>query len=156
MCANPWDSQSERVYHGDGAWHSLNANESGGQSRDAVLAFSQNQREEVRELGDCAGSVAAEMGTHQQTFIKAFSFDSMASNSMKSANPHSGCRETDTAKTLDCFDPNPIKNQGGIAVLAVDCRNGVESEINGTLQAKDSGGTSLNLNNVVRTQSDSV
>lgn len=30
MCGNPWDSQSERVYHGDGAWHSLNANESGG------------------------------------------------------------------------------------------------------------------------------
>ena len=36
-CGNPWDSQSERVYHGDGTWHSLNANESGGQSRDAVL-----------------------------------------------------------------------------------------------------------------------
>lgn len=155
MCGNPWDSQSERVYHGDGAWHSLNANESGGQSRDAVLAFSQNQREEVRELGDCAGSIAAEMGTHQQTFVKAFSFDSLASNSMKSSNPHSGCRETDTAKTLDCFDPNPSKNQGGIAVLAVDCRNGVESQINGTLQTKDGGGYSLNLNNVIRTQDDS-
>ena len=113
MCGNPWDSQSERVYHGDGAWHSLNANESGGQSRDAVLAFSQNQREEVRELGDCAGSVSAESGTHQQTFVKTYSFDSMASNSMKSANPHSGCREVETAKTLDCFDPNPSKNQGG-------------------------------------------
>lgn len=155
MCGNPWDSQSERVYHGDGSWHSLNANESGGQSRDAVLAFSQNQREEVRELGDCAGSVSAETGTHQQTFVKAYSFDSMASNSMKSANPHSGCREVETSKTLDCFDPNPSKNQGGIAVLAVDCRNGVESEINGTLQAKDGGEYSLNLNNVIRTQNDS-
>jgi len=153
MCGNPWDSQSERVYHGDGAWHSLNANESGGQSRDAVLAFSQNQREEVRELGDCAGSVSAEMGTHQQTFVKAFSFDSMASNSMKSANPHSGCREVETAKTLDCFDPNPSKNQGGIAVLAVDCRNGVESEINGTLQS--CAGRNCNSNSIVRTQDDS-
>lgn len=36
-CGNPWDSQSERVFHGDGAWHSLSANENGGQSRDAVL-----------------------------------------------------------------------------------------------------------------------
>lgn len=36
-CGNPWDSQSERVYHGDGAWHSLNANSGGGQNRDAVL-----------------------------------------------------------------------------------------------------------------------
>lgn len=69
VCGNPWDAQSERVYHGDGAWHSLNANESGGQSRDAILAFSQNQREEVRTLGDCAGSVVAEPGTHQQTFV---------------------------------------------------------------------------------------
>ena len=36
-------------------------------------------------------------------------------------------------------------------VFSVDCRNGTESAVNGTLQAKDSGGSSLNLNNVVRT-----
>ncbi len=34
-------------------------------------------------------------------------------------------------------------------VLAVDCRNGTINDINGTLQAKSSGGQSLNLNNVV-------
>ena len=47
----------------------------------------------------------------------AYSFDSLASNSMKSSNPHRGCRQVEIAKTLDCFDPNPSKNQGGIAVL---------------------------------------
>lgn len=47
----------------------------------------------------------------------AFCFDSLASNSMKSKNPNSGCRQVEVAKTLDCFDPNPSKNQGGIAVL---------------------------------------
>lgn len=113
-CGNPWDSQSERVYHGDGAWHSLNANESGGQSRDAlaipintmvgtrdtpetrttfgigevndpqftlsaahehaVFAFAQNQRDEVRDLRDVAGSLAAEPGMKQQTFAAGFSF----------------------------------------------------------------------------------
>lgn len=36
-CGNPWDSQSERVYHGDGAWHNLSGNCGGGQSRDAIL-----------------------------------------------------------------------------------------------------------------------
>jgi DNA (cytosine-5)-methyltransferase 1 len=46
-----------------------------------------------------------------------YSFDALASNSMKSSNPHSGCRETECSKTLDCFDPNPSKNQGGIAVV---------------------------------------
>ena len=41
---NPWDSQSARVYSQDGVWHSLNANENGGQSRDSVLAISFQER----------------------------------------------------------------------------------------------------------------
>lgn len=185
MCMNPWDAQSARVYDQDGAWHSLNANENGGMARDSVLC--------------------------------AYSFDSLASNSMKSKNPNSGCRETEIAKTLDTTNPDPSKNQGGIAVVAldmthacdvirecgeqvpalqarmgtggnqvpltyqmngfgdyraaevassckqrdfkdstdlvcaVDCRNFREGgEVNGTLQAKESGGQSLNLNNTVR------
>lgn len=184
-CLNPWDAQSARVYDQDGAWHSLNANENGGMARDSVLC--------------------------------AYSFDSLASNSMKSKNPKSGCRETEIAKTLDTTNPDPSKNQGGIAVVAldmthacdvirecgelspglqarmgtggnqvpltyqmngfgdyraaevassckqrdfkdstdlvcaVDCRNFREGgEVNGTLQAKESGGQSLNLNNTVR------
>lgn len=48
---------------------------------------------------------------------KAYSFDSLASNSMKSSNPHSGCREVEIAKTLDTSPPDPAKNQGGIAIL---------------------------------------
>lgn len=48
---------------------------------------------------------------------KAYSFDSLASNSMKSNNPHSGCREVEIAKTLDTSPPDPAKNQGGIAIL---------------------------------------
>ena len=47
----------------------------------------------------------------------AYSFDSLASNSMKSKNPHSGCRRVEIAKTLDTTDPNPSKNQGGIAIV---------------------------------------
>lgn len=139
-CANPWDSQSERAYYGDGAWHSLNANSGGGQNRDSIfclqgngidladtagcngrgwckdvsytlntidrpavgpvtclndqggsvmdvsddvtatlraqdhghpplIAFAQNQRDEVRDLGDAACSLAAEPGMKQQTFV---------------------------------------------------------------------------------------
>ena len=49
--------------------------------------------------------------------LVAYSFDSLASNSMKSSNPHSGCRKVEVAKTLDTTDPNPSKNQGGIAVV---------------------------------------
>ena len=106
---NPWDSQSARVYRDNGPWHSLNANESGGQSRDAVfclqgngidradtagcngkgwredvcytlntidrpavMAFAQNQRDEVRNLDDIAGSLNAEPGMKQQTFVATY------------------------------------------------------------------------------------
>lgn len=47
----------------------------------------------------------------------AFSLDSKDSNSMKSANPHSGCRQTDTSRTIDTTNPDPSKNQGGVAIL---------------------------------------
>jgi len=46
----------------------------------------------------------------------AYSFDSLSSNSMKSSNPYSGCREVELSKTLDTTYPCPSKNQGGIGV----------------------------------------
>ena len=60
-------------------------------------------------------------GNDQTIFAPtAYSFDSLASNSMKSKNPNSGCREPEIAKTLDTTNPDPSKNQGGIAVVALD------------------------------------
>lgn len=49
--------------------------------------------------------------------IVAYSFDSLASNSMKSKNPYSGCRQVNVSKTLDTTTPDPSKNQGGIAIF---------------------------------------
>ena len=46
-------------------------------------------------------------------------FDSLASNSMKSKNPHSGCRQVELAKCLDTSNGCPSKNQGGLAVVAI-------------------------------------
>jgi DNA (cytosine-5)-methyltransferase 1 len=45
---------------------------------------------------------------------------SKSSNSMKSANPHSGIYEADTARTLDTSVPDPNKNAGGMAVVALE------------------------------------
>ena len=47
----------------------------------------------------------------------AYSINSLASNSMKSANPHSGFNETNVSRTLDCSDQNPAKNQGGLVIV---------------------------------------
>ncbi len=63
---------------------------------------------------------SATLATNNDQYLfqpTAYSFDSLASNSMKSPNPHSGCREVQVSKTLDTTDPNPSKNQGGIAVV---------------------------------------
>lgn len=61
---------------------------------------------------NCAGATDRE-----RAHCVAYSFDSLASNSMKSSNPHSGCRQVEVAKCLDTTDPNPSKNQGGIAIV---------------------------------------
>lgn len=68
-----------------------------------------------------AGDSEDSVGTADSAECVAYSFDSLASNSMKSSNPHSGCRQVEVSKTIDCFDPNPSKNQGGIAVLQPIC-----------------------------------
>lgn len=76
-----------------------------------------------------------------------YSFDALASNSMKSANPHSGCREVEVSKTLDTTDTNPSKNQGGIAIvqptLCLNDQGGsvmsVSEDVVGTLRAQEHG-----------------
>ena len=54
--------------------------------------------------------------TEHQTYV-AYSFDSLASNSMKSSNPLSGCRQVELSKTIDTTYPCPSKNQGGIGIM---------------------------------------
>lgn len=67
---------------------------------------------------------------------QAFSFDSLASNSMKSSNPISGCRPVDCAKTLDTTNPIPTKNQGGIAIVHPQAFAVREDSSNNTFHAK--------------------
>ena len=90
----------------------------------------------------------------------AYSFDSLASNSMKSSNPHSGCREVNLAKTLDTTTPEPSKNQGGIGIIQqmavrrltpVECERlqGFPDHVGGTFQPivlEDQGGSVMRVN----------
>lgn len=59
----------------------------------------------------------------------AYSFDSLASNSMKSKNPHSGCRRVEIAKTLDTTDPNPSKTGIHDVVGALNCMHDQQAVI---------------------------
>lgn len=86
-----------------------------------------NSGEQGGEVGKSAGK--GFLGSEEKAFTiatapdqwlaqpTAFSFDSLASNSMKSSNPNSGCREVDVSKTIDTTNPSPNKNQGGIAIV---------------------------------------
>lgn len=65
MCLNDQGGNVMGVSH-DVSW-TLRAQEHGHQP--AVIAFAQNQREEVRNVGDKAVSLAAEVGMHCQTFV---------------------------------------------------------------------------------------
>ena len=85
--------------------------------------------EQARSIGyqeEQSPTLNAECGGNKPAVV--YSFDSLASNSMKSPNPKSGCREVDTARTLDTTSPDPSKNQGGIAILDMSHANDVIRE----------------------------
>ena len=165
MCGNPLDPQSERVFHGDGAWHSLNSNSNGGQSRDAVLTY------DARGNGD-AKTVCTLTGDHQDrvTDYTALCVVNGQLNQMSMAEQSNTLDTMHDQQAVLCFQNTgygwwnesevganvrtPCGGDGTKAtiVTAIDCRNsrGTE-EVSGTLQAKKTGGYSLNYQNPVLT-----
>ena len=64
------------------------------------------------------------LACHPQSVV--YGISPYESNSMKSANPHSGIYEADTARTLDLNGGSPACNQGGMAIVeGCDVYNGV-------------------------------
>lgn len=80
------------------------------------VSFNRQRSDEYSDQ-DIASTCTARDYKDATDLVVAYSFDSLASNSMKSANPHSGCREVDLSKTLDSSHPCPSKNQGGIGIV---------------------------------------
>ena len=170
-----------------------------GNGAPVIVAFQANQRDEIRDLRDCAGALAAEPGMKQKTFV-------IQGNCIDRADT-AGCngrgwRDDDISFTLNTVDRpavydargngdgricptitgdhqnsvtdytaicigngqagnismsqigntlDTMHDQQAVIVTAVDCRNMTENgEVNGTLQSKTNGGTSLNLQNVCR------
>ena len=54
-----------------------------------------------------------------ELIVQAFGICAKESNSMKSDNPHSGFYKAETSRTIDTSDQSPSKNQGGMAVVAI-------------------------------------
>ena len=81
------------------------------------------------ERAGCAGGGKGILCSEEKTFTlstvdnmricmqEVWSVDPIASNSMKSNNPHSGFHKSKVIKTLDTSVPDPSKNQGGHIVM---------------------------------------
>ena len=111
-CLTPWDVQSRRIFSVDGPWPALYGGEGGGHGYACIPCT-------LKIRSGCEGGGKGAIADDCEGECVAYSFDSLASNSMKSKNPHSGCRRVEIAKTLDTTDPNPSKNQGGIAIVCI-------------------------------------
>ena len=111
----------------------LNA-ECGG-NKPAILDMS-HACDVLRDCGGIAPSLQARMGTGGNQVPLTYQMQGFGD--YREGNVGSSCKQRDFKGSTDL-------------VCAVDCRNGTENHnINGTLQAKESGGSSLNLNNICR------
>ena len=113
----------------------LNA-ECGG-NKPAVVALDMTHAYDViRECGEVIPSLQARMGTGGNQVPLTYQMQGFGD--YREGNVASSCKQRDFKDSTDL-------------VCAVDCRNFCEGgETNGTLQAKESRGQSLNLNNTVR------
>ena len=93
-----YEAETARTLDGNGGNPSCN------QGGIAVVAFTQNQRDEVRDLGDHSAVVCASAGTKQQTFVLQ---GSMIGRSEKSGPQGSGVNE-DVCFTLDTADRHAV------------------------------------------------
>lgn len=90
----------------------------------------------IRDCGEVCPSLQARMGTGGNQIPLTYQMQGFGD--YREGGVASSCKQRDFKDATDL-------------VCAVDCRNFREGgEINGTLQAKESGGQSLNLNNTVR------
>ena len=90
----------------------------------------------IRCCGEVAPSLQARMGTGGNQIPLTYQMQGFGD--YREGDVASSCKQRDFKDNTDL-------------VCSVDCRNFTEGgEINGTLQAKESGGQSLNLNNTVR------
>ena len=91
----------------------------------------------IRECGEQVPALQARMGTGGNRVPLTFQMNGFGD--YRAAEVASSCKQRD------------FKDGTDLVCSSVDCRNFREGgEVNGTLQAKESGGQSLNLNNTVR------
>lgn len=103
----------------DGVFPQINANAGMGGGNLPLVCYEhhpQDSRVKETDVNGTLGTFGNSVEGKDTIVQEAYAFDSLASNSMKSGNPVSGCRKIDCAKTIDTTPPDPTKNQGGMAI----------------------------------------
>lgn len=157
-CLNPWDTQSIRQYAADGVFPALSANNGGGLYR-AGICFAQNQRDELRDLGDKTGAQQPNCvcydargngdgvlcptltGDHENrvtdyTAITVYRSPKICEYAADGTASTMAARDFKSSRDL-VVEHHPV--------YSVDCRHAaLDGEKTHTLQAKANGGQSLN------------
>ena len=134
--ATRWQgAQAGGIGYGEEVSPTLAAVSSGTNQTPAVALDMTHACDVIRECGEQAPALQARMGTGGNQVPLTYQMNGFGD--YRETNVASSCKHRDFKDSTDL-------------VCAVDCRNFREgAEVNGTLQAKESGGQSLNLNNTV-------
>lgn len=160
-CLTQWDCQSKRIFGTEGASPTLQGGVGGGVNNPAIFCMGTQQGgAEVRsdDRAPALTAAAGMSGNNQPNNRSTVGPDKPCSALHTFGEVPAVCyqmqgfgdyREGDVASNCKQRD---YKDSTDLVVSSVDCRNFTEGgEINGTLQAKESVGQSLNLQNTVRT-----
>lgn len=130
-------AQAGGIGYGEEVSPTLAAAPSGTNQTPAVVALDMTHAcDVIRDCGEIVPSLQARMGTGGNQIPMTYQMQGFGD--YREGDVASSCKQRDFKGSTDL-------------VCSVDCRNFTEGgEINGTLQAKESGGQSLNLNNTVR------
>lgn len=136
----------------------LNA-ECGGNKPAVIVLDMSHACDVIRDCGEVVPSLQARMGTggnqvpltYQQTTGTLSPGAHAGSYNGQDAYNDMLVVSSEISPTLMAKANDPYREDMAAYIASIDCRNFCEGgEINGTLQAKESGGQSLNLNNTVR------
>lgn len=149
-CLTQWDCQSKRIFGTEGASPTLQGGVGGGVNNPAIFCMGTQQGGAEVRSDDRAPTLTAAAGMsgnnqpcsalHTFGEVPVVCYQMQGFGDYREGDVASNCKQRDYKDSTD------------LVVSSVDCRNFTEGgEINGTLQAKESVGQSLNLQNTVRT-----
>ena len=160
-CMTAWDCQSKRIFDTNGKSPTLQGGVGGGVNNPAIFCMATQQGGAELRTDDRSPTLTAAAGMsgnnqpnnrstvgpdkpcsalHTFGEVPAVCYQMQGFGDYREGDVASNCKQRDYKDSTD------------LVVSSVDCRNFTEGgEINGTLQAKESVGQSLNLQNTVRT-----